>query len=207
MMNSKEYYKITFLDDMYYNTIKHIYIDSTKVSSYKDVVDDILELVKQNKNFLIKDFYFLSKNIYDNFCLSFDDKYDIEFNYNFENDIKYRIIVIFSNETKSVNISVYNEKRTNVLLYYKEYILKEIRGNCIDRFINLHILPKIHKIENFINSINSNSISRNSNNDYFSSLVYEDDFMQISTIRDEAKRIYEMCNKQLELMSEKYSKL
>lgn len=206
MMNTKTYYKITFLDDIYYKNIKNIYID-TSTYSYKEIIEDIIGIIKEHKNSSIQDFYLFNKCIYDDFCLKFTDKYNILFDLDNNEEIKQRIIIEFASVSKSVNMYVYDNKRQQVLRYYKEYVLKKVTGNCINRFVELVILPKIHKIQCFINSINYDSIYRNCDNDYFSSLVYENDFTHISIIRDEAKRIYELCNKQLELMSEKYSKL
>ena len=85
--------------------------------------------------------------------------------------------------------------------------MEEIKGNCIDKFIEKKVNRKICEILNNRLNIRLRKKERSETNDYFNTLCYEQDFNSIIKIRDEAQLIVDNCNKFLERISEQYSKL
>jgi len=82
-----------------------------------------------------------------------------------------------------------------------------MKGNCIDKFIEKKISSSIINILKYRLSLRKRIDNRTDNNDYFSSLCYEQDFSDIRKIKEEATKLIEDCNKFLERISEQYSKL
>lgn len=87
-------------------------------------------------------------------------------------------------------------------------------GNCIDDFIICGINPLLDIIQCLVYQISDRQTDRNPdaqykyglNKDYHQTSCYENDFMQISKIRDIASKLVQNCNHELECMSEKYTK-
>lgn len=82
-----------------------------------------------------------------------------------------------------------------------------MKGNCIDKFIEKKVSSSIINILKYRLSLRRRIDNRTDNNDYFSSLCYEQDFSDIRKIKEEATKLIEDCNKFLERISEQYSKL
>ena len=82
-----------------------------------------------------------------------------------------------------------------------------MKGNCIDKFIEKKISSSIINILKYRLSLRKRIDNRTDNNDYFSSLCYEQDFSDIRKIKEEATKLIEDCNKFLERITEQYSKL
>lgn len=80
-------------------------------------------------------------------------------------------------------------------------------GNCIDKFIANNIRTGIDFVDSFAKSIEKRWKERTNIQEYHQTNCYEKDFAQLISIRDVCKKMLDSCNKELELMSEKYTKL
>jgi len=81
------------------------------------------------------------------------------------------------------------------------------KGNCVDKFIVKRLDEHIINLLKLRSSIRNRIDIRSSTIDYFNELCYENDFRDISEIRNTANQIIVNCNKFLERISEQYSKL
>lgn len=96
----------------------------------------------------------------------------------------------------------------DVLIDYKKIIInRNSGGNCIDDFIDRGVYPIIESIERFCNDINRRIDKRTNNNEYHQTSCYEYDFRQIVNIKQLAEKLIRNCDKQLEAISEKYTKI
>ena len=84
--------------------------------------------------------------------------------------------------------------------------MTEIKGNCIDKFIEKKVNRKIYEILDKRLKIRLRKKERSETNDYFNILCYEQDFSDIIELRNISKQLTEECNKFLERISEQYSK-
>ena len=85
--------------------------------------------------------------------------------------------------------------------------MEEIKGNCVDKFIENKVNRKICEILNNRLNIRLRKKERSETNDYFNTLCYEQDFSDIIELRNLANQLVKDCNKFLERISEQYSKL
>ncbi len=96
----------------------------------------------------------------------------------------------------------------DVLIDYKKIIInRNNAGNCIDDFIDRGVYPIIESIERFCDDINGRINERTNNNEYHQTSCYEYDFRQIVNIKQLAEKLIRNCDKQLEAISEKYTKM
>ena len=94
-------------------------------------------------------------------------------------------------------------KTSNVYVIHRNYN----NGNCVDDFIKRGVKPLISSINDFTQNIESRINNRTNVIDYHQTNCYELDFTQISLIKTLCQKIIDNCNKQLEGMSEKYTKI
>lgn len=88
------------------------------------------------------------------------------------------------------------------------YIISQNQeGNCIDDFVFRGVQSRINVINGYIHDIQQRVEERTSTNEYHQTSCYEKDFLQIFLIQKNAQKIVDNCKKQLELISEKYTKL
>lgn len=84
--------------------------------------------------------------------------------------------------------------------------MNEVKGNCVDKFIEKKVNRKICEILDRRLKIRLRKNVRSETNDYFNTLCYEQDFSDIIELRNISKQLTEECNKFLERISEQYSK-
>lgn len=96
------------------------------------------------------------------------------------------------------------------LIFYKNIILnipEVLKGNCVDDFIIRGIEPNIKAINKYCEDILQRNKNRKITNEYHQTSCYEADFSEIINIKKIAEKIIKNCNRQLEALSEKYTKL
>ena len=179
------------ISSFYYgkSIFKEIYIDM----SYSDVMHIIYTSLRNfnNKDLSTKS---IMTNIVDNILC----KNNLN-NTNF--DSEYNVYISIYENKISITISdIYFE----YIYEYKEVIANDYyAGNCVTDFCNKALACNIEVINEYItNIIDRHSIRVNSNN-YHETLCYEQDYNQLSKIKDISKKIYELCNKELEHLSNK----
>ena len=84
--------------------------------------------------------------------------------------------------------------------------MKEIQGNCVDKFIEKRLNKRLNELLNIRLNIKHRIVEREITNDYFNTGCYEQDFSDIIELRNIANQLSEDCNKFLERISEQYSK-
>lgn len=84
---------------------------------------------------------------------------------------------------------------------------KNNEGNCIDDFIRRGVNPLIDNIKDMVSEINKRLPQRQVAVEYHRTSCFEKDFSQISLIKKYAQTIVDNCNKQLERISESYTKI
>jgi len=99
-------------------------------------------------------------------------------------------------------IKIENDNFTDTYITKKDY-----NGNCIDDFVFRGVQSRIDVINEYIHDIQQRVEERTSTNEYHQTSCYEKDFLQIFLIQKNAQKIVDNCKKQLELISEKYTKL
>ena len=67
-------------------------------------------------------------------------------------------------------------------------------GNCVDKFIDNRVNKRLSEILDVRLQIHQRSIERDSLEDYFNSVCYEQDFADIRKLRDIAKELELNCN-------------
>ena len=122
-------------------------------------------------------------------------------------NIKYKCYVESRN-----NSIIFEVKNSENLICFKDILLyntnKDIKGgNCIDDFIKRGVDSRLILINNSINSIKSRIEDRTNVIEYHQTDCYEKDFSDILTIKYQAQKIVDNCNKHLERISEKYTKI
>ena len=85
--------------------------------------------------------------------------------------------------------------------------MKEIHGNCVDKFIEKKLNKRLIELLAVRLNIRHRKTIREETNDYFNTGCYEKDFSDIIELRNIAKELELNCNKFLERISEQYSKL
>lgn len=123
-----------------------------------------------------------------------------------DNTVDY-IHYLFVYDTLGYIIYVVNSK-DDVLVDYKKIVLNKTNsGNCIDDFIERGVYPNIEAIEKYCDDICMRKFQRMNNNEYHQTSCYEYDFSQIMKIKQIATKIIKNCDRQLEAISEKYTKM
>lgn len=101
-----------------------------------------------------------------------------------------------------------NKKTSSSFTYVKKYVFKkQNKGNCIDDFLTRGLNPNLTTMKNLSDDIASRVSQRTDIIEYHQTPCYEEDFAQIRSIREIASRVVEICDKQLEAISDKYTKL
>ncbi len=80
-------------------------------------------------------------------------------------------------------------------------------GNCIDDFIHRGVISRLDIINELVLDIQKRLPDRQIAIEYHNTGCYEKDFTQIALIKKQAEKIVENCNKQLERIADKYTKL
>lgn len=80
-------------------------------------------------------------------------------------------------------------------------------GNYVDLFLYKKVYPKIVIVMNLYDNVKNRKDIREKSVEYCQTACYENDFTEISKIKDIAKQIVDDCNKQLEVMADKYTKI
>ena len=82
-----------------------------------------------------------------------------------------------------------------------------LKGNCVDKFLDKRIQDNAEQILTTLANISVRIKERSETNDYFNTGCYEQDFSDIRKLKEASKKIFEECSKFLERISEQYSKL
>lgn len=116
-------------------------------------------------------------------------------------------LVIFINlDEEHLQFHVY--KVPNILLYAKtRYKKTKIKGNCVDEFIIKGLYGELNSIDYYIHNILDRKKDRINCLDYHQTACYEHDFSSICNIKKCLEKLLSNCNKQIEQMSDKYTKL
>lgn len=150
-------------------------------------------------NGIIKKYQYNINDMISKITDSFDNTTD-------ESSIDYMHYIDINDEFGYITYTVVNKH--NVLIDYKKIIINRNNiGNCIDDFIDRGVYPIIESIERFCDDINGRIDERTNNNEYHQTSCYEYDFSQIVKIKQLAEKIIRNCDKQLEAISEKYTKM
>ena len=137
-------------------------------------------------------------------------KYNIVYDIN-NNQVDYMYLIELNWEDSIISIHAYHKEN------YKQKIEclndrlithpEKNEGNCIDDFIKRGVESRLDIINELVISIKNRLPERQSSIQYHDTWCYEKDFTQISLIKKEAEKIVANCNKQLERISDKYTKL
>lgn len=169
-------------------------------STYKDIVKVIKELNNDNK--LGASNYNLTYNNLIDRLLKFG-YYSLDVESIDEYD-KYIIYIEYHNDY--ILIKAYDKYGVQFLI--KKYVIKwNIKGNCVDDFINRGVEPSLESIQDVINDIKSRKGERSKFVEYHRTGCYEKDFSQILLIKELAENIANNCNNHLERISEFYTRL
>lgn len=144
---------------------------------------------------------------------SYSVYYDIEYVINSYNIIKsdsFDFYIKIDYDDSIIIYKVYNSCNFDQELtcFEERYIYsKNNEGNCIDDFIRRGVNPLIDNIKDMISEINKRLPQRQVAVEYHRTSCFEKDFSQISLIKKYAQTIVDNCNKQLERISENYTKI
>ena len=170
---------------------------------YENIKSSIRLLQNNNENINWKSLYFELLS-YEDYTGIIDDNRKNDINDNMD----YYIDIVFENNNYIVIVAHKNKYGQKIECFRKSLVLnKVIEGNCIDDFINRGIEPLVDNIIDLKNSIKSRINDRIDVLEYHQTYCYEMDFSQIISIKEKAQKIIDNCNKQLENMSEKYTKI
>jgi len=171
---------------------------------------DVVECVVIEKiDILIDDLY---KEMCDEYMSS--DNFDIKkilSNHNCEIiqiQDKQQISLVFFIKVDEEKMMVNVYKVPNILMYSKTRYKKiNIEGNCIDKFIIKGLYGELNSIDYYIDDIKSRKFERKDLVEYHQTACYEHDFNSLCNIKHSLEKLLENCNKEIELMSDKYTKL
>lgn len=167
---------------------------------YKYICDNIEEIYNSDNN----------KNCFIEFNKQLTNNYINIINSVSENDAylnKYDTYVNIDIYNEYVIYNVYNKFGTLVESKMRIINIKPKRGNCIDDFIKRGLRSNLYSLNSFIKNIDSRVIERTNCKEYHQTACYEKDFRQLCEIRNILNKMIENCNKQIEKISEKYTKL
>lgn len=123
-------------------------------------------------------------------------------------DIKYYIYVDYYDTIITLKAYHSGNKEQGIICYENRYVIDDKNeGNCIDDFIKRGVEPQIDVIKDLVYNIKFRLPERQITKEYHSTGCYERDFTEISLIKKFAQKIADNCNKQLERISEFYTKL
>lgn len=121
-------------------------------------------------------------------------------------DENYNLLNIFefSKYTK-IDLIYYNNYKS-YLLETDKILTEKIEGNCVDDFIERICHPLEYKLNKYLDNLSYRKNERLKENKYHSSACYEQDFSQILKIKEICDKLSCLCNKELEKLSDKYTK-
>ena len=170
------------------------YVDNSE-NSYLNIWDNIKLSIK----YLNKINSFSLDNLIKTLCKI--DNYYIDDNTSYLN---YIALICYDNN--ELTIKIRKAGQTYHLFVNKYLINYNKEGNCVDDFIIRGITPKIELINKCISDIESGTNDRMMSTEYHNTGQYEKDFFNISMIKKYAQTIVDNCNKQLESLSDNYTK-
>ena len=91
--------------------------------------------------------------------------------------------------------------------FYKTITIKEPKGNCIDRFIEKGFNTKLESLIKYTNNIRERRDKRTDILEYHNTSCFEYDYNQLIKIRGILEKMLSMTNKQIESLSDPYTKL
>lgn len=198
--------------------IKYLYFeDKHDETTPQDIWADIKQAINELKNKVWEDEYtdgLTINNLY-NRILCFDE-YDRTTSIGTPTkfDETYECFLTFTDDYILFEIKIpdtfdYNDERPASLTKLKElYIINDsFTGNCVDDFIKRGVESRLTIINDLIKDIKSRVNERLNTLEYHQTGCYEKDFGDISLIKYQAQKIVDNCNKHLEQIAEKYTKL
>ena len=94
-----------------------------------------------------------------------------------------------------------------LLISKKHFLNDNIKGNCVDTFIQNGLESNLDSLNNFIYEIKGRNYERENSQEYHQTSCYEHDFYQLTCIKNILDKMVNLCDKQLQQMSEKYTKI
>ena len=139
-------------------------------------------------------------------------------NTKFDNDNSFTINGDYEELWKHIKKSVKTKQLNNssYSVYYDiEYVINSynaIKSDSFDFYIKIDyddsiIDPLVDNIKDMVSEINKRLPQRQVSVEYHNTACFEKDFSQISLIKKYAQTIVDNCNKQLERISENYTKI
>ena len=131
--------------------------------------------------------------------------------YEYDQSVFYPYFIKLFIDNGIITIKAYHRKTE--MAGYELYITKQIivnrhiNGNCIDDFIQRGVEPLLNSVTDLKNAIKDRCKQRINVTEYHNTACYESDFIQISLIKELIEKLLSNCNRQLEAMSDKYTKL
>lgn len=113
--------------------------------------------------------------------------------------------IILSNERYILELKDYNNYKS-YLRKIKRFYLNKTDGNCVDNFISKGVKPLLEDFNSYMINISLRKDERMKTNEYHNTDCYEKDFRQLIEMRDILKKIEKNFNKQIESISELYTK-
>jgi len=187
---------------IYRNDKEHCYsLIEAHVSNLNEIWSDIKQTINEIKSHEILTLYSFNSHLLDIKKYSNNVTNGIEW-------IDYYVDIIYE-DTVIIMKAYHKDYRDKQITCFKERYITNAKneGNCIDDFINRGVQPLIDNINDLVDSIKDRLPERQIAIEYHRTFCYERDFTQISMIRKYAEKIAENCNKQLERISEFYTKL
>ena len=182
-------------------------MNNIKITFINHITNDISIFVLKNYPY---------KNIYKELCHLFNND-NVNIISNFKNLVQNFIIDsdIFNQNIKNLIISLYDDyflyEETNIknqLINVKKYFLNKIKHkNCVDNFLEKAIDSNIYSINKFVEDLKERKYIRDNVEQYHQTSCYEQDFYQLIQIKDIINKIDILLNKEIEQLSDKYTKL
>ena len=183
-----------------------------KITEHNNRSTGFYEFICLDSNYI--DVWNAVKNTFGRNLKSFSDSLDefLEQNKNYTSLIAYDYLYVMEIEYEKtiIDCKVYHREYYDkgITCYCDRYIYNvNNEGNCIEDFIRRGVESRVDIINELVEDIKSRLEQRQMTNEYHNTACYEKDFTQISLIKLQAQKILENCNKQLDRISEKYTKL
>ena len=179
-------------------------IDITIFDSNCDKYDHFILDIKYEKVDLYKEFcnIFNKTKEIDSFIKQFHEfSKDYRVNELLDNYVVYIVVILDEDHF------LYTAKTKDRLIECKKYFSKIKEGNCVDDFIRRGLESNLCTIDWFMNDIRTRKEIRENSNEYHQTACYEYDFAQLIKISRTLTKMLRLCDKQIEQMSDKYTKL
>lgn len=150
----------------------------------------------QNNNDLSYESFISSLLHLDNF-----DQFDTK------NNLEYSVYILYFYNQIVFEANYIGRDYKDHTLYKDIYLITDKEGNCVDDFIKRGVESRLKLINNAVTNIRNRLYIRSTTNAYHQTGCYEYDFSDICLIKEQAEKIVQNCNKQLEALSDKYTNL